>query len=153
MSDFLTHLQGSYGWWMLALAFIALEVMLPGYFMLWIGVAAGAMGLVLLCIPTLDFLWQAILFSALAFLSCVGYWKWIRPFAESGDDKQVLNRRGETFIGQRYELVEAIVNGRGKARVADGVWMVEGPDLPVGTEIEVVGVDGALLKVKAAAAL
>jgi len=56
------------------------------------------------------------------------------------------------MIGQRYVLVEAIVNGRGKARVGDGQWLVAGPDLPVGTEVEVVGVDGSLLKVRAVAA-
>jgi membrane protein implicated in regulation of membrane protease activity len=55
------------------------------------------------------------------------------------------------MIGQRFVLVEAIVNGRGKARVGDGQWLVTGPDLPAGSDVEVVGVDGALLKVRAAA--
>lgn len=148
MSDFIVNIQSYYGWWLLALIFIAAEVLLPGYFMLWIGVAAGAMGLILMFIP-LEFLWQGMLFGALSFLSCAIYWKFIRPFAEAGDDKQVLNRRGDHLVGQRFELVEAIVNGRGKARVADGVWLVEGPDLPAGTEIEVASVEGTLLKVKA----
>jgi len=56
------------------------------------------------------------------------------------------------MIGQRYVLIEAIVNGRGKARVGDGQWLVTGPDLPAGAEVEVVGVDGALLKVRAVTA-
>jgi membrane protein implicated in regulation of membrane protease activity len=53
------------------------------------------------------------------------------------------------MVGQRYVLVEPIVNGRGKAKVGDGQWLVSGPDLPVGTEIEVVAVDGAMLQVRA----
>jgi inner membrane protein len=56
------------------------------------------------------------------------------------------------MIGQRYVLIEAIVNGRGKARVGDGQWLVAGPDLPVGAEVEVISVDGALLKVRAVTA-
>jgi len=62
----------------------------------------------------------------------------------------LLNRRGARMIGQRYVLETAIVNGRGKARVGDGQWLVEGPDLPSGTTVEVIGVEGTALKVRAA---
>ncbi|NUO72762.1 MAG: NfeD family protein, partial [Frateuria sp.] len=62
-----------------------------------------------------------------------------------------LNRRGEQMIGQRFVLIEAIVNGRGKARVGDGEWLVAGPELPLGATVEVVGVDGNTLKVRPAA--
>jgi membrane protein implicated in regulation of membrane protease activity len=54
-------------------------------------------------------------------------------------------------VGQRLVLVEPITNGRGKARVGDGAWMVAGPDLPAGTEVEVVSVSGSLLQVRPAA--
>ena len=55
------------------------------------------------------------------------------------------------MIGQRYVLVEPIVNGRGKARVGDGQWLVSGPDLPLGSTVEVVAVEGTTLQVRAAA--
>ena len=55
------------------------------------------------------------------------------------------------MIGQRYELIEPIVNGRGKARVGDGQWLVSGPDLPLGSTVEVIAVDGSTLQVRAAA--
>ncbi|WP_430388039.1 NfeD family protein [Dyella sp. 20L07] len=140
-----------YWWWILALVLIAIEVMLPGYFMLWIGIAAGATGLVVLVMPGLSVLSQALVFAALAFLSCAAYWYGLRPRLmrdEPGDAR--LNRRGEQKIGQRYALAEAIVQGRGKAKVGDGLWLVRGPDLPVGSMVEVVGVDGTTLLVKAA---
>jgi membrane protein implicated in regulation of membrane protease activity len=35
----------------------------------------------------------------------------------------------------------------GKARLGDGVWKVSGPELPAGTRVRVVGVDGVVLKV------
>ena len=139
-----------YWWWILALVLIAIEVVLPGYFMLWIGIAAGITGLVMLVAPGLSTLNQALVFVALAFLSCAAYWYWLRPRLmrnEPGDAR--LNRRGEQKIGQRYVLAEAIVNGRGKARVGDGLWLVSGPDLPVGSMVEVVGVDGTTLLVRA----
>jgi inner membrane protein len=48
-------------------------------------------------------------------------------------------------------LSEPIQNGRGKARIDDSVWRVEGADLPAGTQVKVMAVDGAILKVEAAA--
>ena len=47
-------------------------------------------------------------------------------------------------------LHEAIVGGRGKIKAGDSLWLVIGPDLPVGTPIKVVGQDGVLLKVQQA---
>ncbi|MFC5740187.1 NfeD family protein [Dyella tabacisoli] len=140
-----------YLWWIVALLLIAAEVVLPGYFMLWIAIGAALTGLFLLLAPGLSMLAQAMLFVVLAFLSCVAYWYWLRPKlqrSEPGDAR--LNRRGEQLIGQRYVLIEAIVNGRGRARVGDGQWLVSGPDLPLGSTVEVIAVEGTTLKVRAA---
>ncbi len=52
-----------YLWWILALLLIAGEVLLPGYFMLWVGLAAAAMGVVLWLVPGLAWLTQAVLFA------------------------------------------------------------------------------------------
>lgn len=140
-----------YLWWILALVLIAIEVVLPGYFMLWIGIGAGVTGFVLLGFPDLSLLGQAVVFVVLAFASCAVYWYAVRPRLmrdEPGD--ALLNRRGEQKIGQRYVLCEPIVHGRGKAKVGDSPWLVSGPDLPLGAMVEVVGVDGTTLLVKAA---
>jgi len=55
------------------------------------------------------------------------------------------------MIGRRVMVVEPIVNGRGKVKVGDSVWLVEGADCAVGSLVEVVGVQGVTLKVVAAA--
>ncbi|HET9835263.1 MAG TPA: NfeD family protein [Rhodanobacteraceae bacterium] len=140
-----------YLWWVLALLLIAGEVLLPGYFMLWIGIAAAAMGVIVLVLPALGVLPQAIGFVVLAFISCILYWRFVRPRLErdAAADSVLLNRRGARMIGQRYVLETAIVNGRGKARVGDGQWLVEGPDLPSGATVEVIGIEGTTLKVRA----
>jgi hypothetical protein len=141
-----------YLWWIVAFALIAGELLLPGYFLLWIGLAAAAMGVVLWAVPTVGALAQAVLFGVFAFAFCAAYARWLRPRLERrapGDER--LNRRGEQMIGQRYELIEPIVNGRGKARVGDGQWLVSGPDLPLGSTVEVVAVQGTTLQVRAAA--
>lgn len=146
MSDLALH----YLWWIAALLLIGSEVLLPGYFMLWIGIAAAVMGAVMLVLPDLGPVAQAIVFGLLAFASCFAYWRFVRPRIDrvpAGNER--LNRRGEQLIGQRYTLCEAIVQGRGKARVGDGMWLVTGPDLPLGASVEVTGIDGTTLRVKA----
>lgn len=142
-------LINNYGWWLVALILIAAEMIAPGYFLLWIGLAAGVMGLVALILPGLSVLAQVLIFGALAIASCWGYWTFIRPLAEHRDDQPLLNRRGAQMVGQRFVLSEPIVNGRGKVRVGDGSWLAEGPDLPAGSEVEVVAVDGTTLSVRA----
>ena len=105
--------------------------------------------MLLLALPGLSFFGQTVAFVLLAVLSCWCYWRFLRPSAEAPTDQPLLNRRAEQFVGRRYVLDTAIVNGRGKVKVGDSPWLAEGPDLPVGAEVEVVAVDGATLKVAA----
>lgn len=141
-----------YLWWILAVLLIAGELLAPGYFMLWIGFAAAGMGVLVWFAPGLGLLAQVVLFALLAFALCVLYARVFRIRIErSSPGSERLNRRAEQMIGQRYVLVEAIVNGRGKALVGDGQWMVAGPELPAGSAVEVVAVDGATLQVRPAA--
>ncbi|HUA81920.1 MAG TPA: NfeD family protein [Dyella sp.] len=138
-----------YLWWIVALVLIGIEVAMPGYFMLWIGIGAAATGLLVLLMPGLSVLAQAMAFVVLAFVSCAVYGYFVRPTLHKGahgDGR--LNRRAEQLIGGRYVLIEAINNGRGKARVGDGQWLVSGPDLPAGSTVEVIAVDGTTLKVR-----
>jgi membrane protein implicated in regulation of membrane protease activity len=144
MNNMVTH----YGWWLAALVLVAAEMIVPGYFMLWIGIAAAAMGVLMLVLPELPAVAQAVLFGVLALAACLGYWKLVRPLAERRDDQPLLNRRGAQMVGQRFTLCEAIVNGRGKIVVGDGEWLASGPDLPLGSEVEVVEVVGTTARVR-----
>ena len=144
----LTNLATHYGWWLLALVLIGAELIAPGYFMLWIGIAAAVMGVLVLAIPGMAAIVQTLSFAILAILSCITYWKLFRGELSKASDQPLLNRRAEQFIGRRYVLDSAIVNGQGKARVGDSVWLVEGPEMPAGAPIEVIAVNGTTLKVQ-----
>ena len=148
MDDFIAKLLGSYGWWVLALVLIAAELVAPGYFLLWIGLAAAVMGLIMLVVPGLGFLAQAVIFAVLSILICFVYWKYIRPATELRDDQPLLNRKGARMIGRRVAVVEAIVNGRGKVKIGDSVWLAEGEDRAVGSVVEVLSVSGTTLTVR-----
>jgi membrane protein implicated in regulation of membrane protease activity len=55
--------------------------------------------------------------------------------------------RGQRYVGRVFTLDEPIVNGRGKIRVDDTTWNIEGADLAAGVSVEVTSVDGTILKV------
>jgi membrane protein implicated in regulation of membrane protease activity len=144
-------MTANYFWWILGVGLIAVEMLAPGFFLMWIGFAALAMGVVTLFLPTLGGVAQVLLFTVFALASCYVWWRIMRRRGDDAPDAaSTLNRRGDMMIGRRYVLETAIENGRGKARVGDSLWLVEGPDLPAGANVEVTGVHGATLVVRAA---
>ncbi len=136
-------------WWGVALILVILEMVMPGFFLLWIGVAAGITGLLLLLVPTSPWQLQFVVFGVLAIGSIVAARYYIRRNPIETDDR-TLNRRGEQYVGRVFTIDEAIINGIGKVRVGDSVWRAAGPDLPAGERVKVIGVDGTMLKVEKA---
>ena len=138
-----------FAWAAIALLLFAAEAMAPGAFMLWLGFAAVAMALVVLVAPGLGWLAQAVLFSVLALISVAVYRRWFRGRGRQSD-KPLLNRRAEQLVGSVAVLDQAIEGGRGRVKIDDAFWTVEGPDLPVGMRVRVVAVNGMTLKVQEA---
>ena len=136
-------------WAVLALVLFAAEALVPGASLMWLGVAAVAMMLVMLVAPGLGILPQAALFAVFAIASVLAYRRWFRTRAQRSD-KPLLNRRADQLIGQTALLDQAIVRGRGRIQLADTYWSVEGPDLPVGTAVRIVATDGMTLQVQEA---
>ena len=134
-------------WAAVALLLFAAEAMAPGAFMLWMGFAATAVFLGVLLIPGVPVLWQVVAFVALSFVSIQIYRRWFRS-NEPQSDRPHLNQRANTLVGHIAPLDQAIFNGRGRVQIADAFWVVEGPELPAGTPVRVVAVDGMTLKVQ-----
>ncbi|MEZ5831346.1 MAG: NfeD family protein [Dongiaceae bacterium] len=150
--DILSWLDGTqfWHWWILAALFAGIEILAPGVFFIWLGAAAALTGLIALIIPSLGWEIEALIFAILS-VATVMFWRsYIKKSKTKDDPAATLNRRGEQLIGRTAILSEAIQNGRGKARIDDSVWRVEGADLPAGTQVKVTGVDGAILKVEPA---
>lgn len=152
MSDYFSTLL-FWHWWVLALLLVIVEMIAPGMFLLWIGAAAAVTGLIMFIADSAGWQvsWQVqfVIFGVLAVASVVAakYYVKRNPIET---DNATLNRRGAQYVGRVFNLDEAIINGIGKVRVGDSVWRVEGPDLPAGDRVKVVGVDGTILKVEKA---
>ncbi len=137
-------------WHWLALGGIlgALEILAPGFVLIWLGLAAILVGLLLLVWHDMPFAYQLLAYAVFAVLSVLVWFYWLRSSSPVESDKPGLNRRAEQLIGRKAPVVDAIVNGRGRIKLGDGTWAVSGPDLPAGHMVEVTDTDGALLHVK-----
>ena len=134
-------------WWMLAGLLLILELTAPAFFFLWLAIAAGAVGLILLVFPTMPLETQLVLFSIASVVS-VFAWRKYRESRPIQTDQPNLNRRGHQYIGRVFNLDAPITNGEGKVTVDDSTWRVKGPDVPAGTPVKVVGVDGVIFTVE-----
>lgn len=133
-------------WWVLAVVFIILEVFSPGAFFLWMGIAAGVVGLLLLMLPELAWEYQLLGFAAFSVVSIV-VWHLVLKRHPTVSDQPKLNRRGEQYVDRVFTLDEPIVNGQGRIRVDDSTWKIHGSDCAAGVQVKIIGVDGVVLKV------
>ncbi|MGB5569774.1 MAG: NfeD family protein, partial [Sedimenticolaceae bacterium] len=83
-------------WWILALALIIAETLLPGTFFLWMGVSALVLGGLAWLIPTMGWEIQLMLFAVLSLVSIVGWRMWQRKNPDESDHP-MLNRRAEQY--------------------------------------------------------
>lgn len=132
---------GAWNWMILGFVLLALEILLPGVFLLWIGIAAILTGLVSLQLSGWEsWTWQsqAILFVVLSLISAyLGHR--VAGSRRSRSDQPLLNQRGAQLVGRTATLAEPIRDGRGRVQLGDTLWRVSGPDLPAGTRVKVVG--------------
>lgn len=68
-------------WAMLALLLIAAETLVPGAFLLWMGIAAAAVCVLVLVLPNIALLWQIVAFVLLSIVSVQVYRAWFAAMA------------------------------------------------------------------------
>jgi len=132
----------------LAAVLLVLEMLAPGIFLMWFGFAAAATGLIAFRYE-IAWQWQLIWFCGLSLAAVLLANRYLRQHPLESD-QPLLNKRAAQLVGQFFDLDEPIENGRGSIRVGDTIWRVEGPELPKGARIRVVGTDGSVLKVEEA---
>ncbi|EOC0418676.1 NfeD family protein [Cronobacter malonaticus] len=135
-------------WLCLGGLLLAAEMLGGNGFLLWSGVAAVATGLLTWLLP-LGWEWQGVSFALFMLIAVWLWWRWLSRRAQPRPDN-ALNQRGQQLVGQRFTLTQALENGRGQINVGDSVWpVVASSDLPAGTVVEVVALDGIRLRVQA----
>ena len=139
---------GHWNWFIAAAVLFLLEIIAPGSFMLWLGLAAILVGGLSLVI---DWSWQAQLIAFAVFaVAAIPAWRRLARQVEQPADRPFLNRRADGYVGRTFTLDKPIVDGVGTIRIDDTVWRVSGPDCPAGSRVKIASADGADLMVEAA---
>jgi len=138
---------GVWDWFIAGGLLLVLEVLAPGVFMLWLGLAALLVGVISLFI---DWSWQAqfVAFAVFA-AAAIPLWRRLARQVQSATDQPFLNRRNEGFVGRIFTLEKPIVDGTGTMGIDDTVWRITGADTPAGSRVKVTRIDGTALHVEA----
>ena len=104
-------------WWGIALIFIIIEMFAPGALMLWLGIAAAVVGLVMAIFPGMGWEIQYTLFAVFSVVSILG-WKQMQLKRPVETDQPNLNMRGHQYVNRTFTLDEPVVNGLGKIKVS-----------------------------------
>ena len=143
--------MGLWHWLILAVGLFIGEMLVPGTFLVWMGLGAAATGGLLLLVPALPWQAQWLCFAVVS-AGSVLLWRRYRRLHPASNDHPTLNQRGMSYVGRHFTLGSPIVDGVGKLQVDDSSWKIMGEDLPAGAHVKVIGVDGTMLRVAALAA-
>lgn len=132
-------------WLSIGIVMCIAEMIVPGVFLLWLGIAALLTGLVVFILP-IPLAAQLLLFAVLSVASVYAGRRWSGSLEIPSDDP-MLNDRLARLVGEPVVVEEAIVGGRGRVRVGDGVWPATGADAAAGTRLTVTGAANGVLTV------
>lgn len=150
--DFLTYVEEMtyLGWFTFGLILVLLELFLPGTYLIWFGLAAFVMGILV----------NFVLLSGVEILVCfafvsalfagIGWYVYTKIINKSKvpEKYKYLNDMAGAHIGKVYNLSEDAVDGRAKAKIGDTFWLVEvDGNLKKGDKVKIIGVEkGVVLK-------
>ena len=152
MNDIIAHIAalGPWAWIIAGAILLALELAVPGAFMMWLGLAGRAGRRASRSLVAWSWQAQGIAFAVFALLS-VPLWRRFARKVEPQSESPLLNRRTEALIGRVFTLDKPIVDGVGTVRIDDTIWRVTaGRTRPAGSRIKVTRADGANLMVEPA---
>jgi inner membrane protein len=130
-------------WLVAGLALLMIEILAPGAFMMWLGLAACGTGLIVLA-TGIGFELQVVTVAVLSAISLAAGLRYRRQPARLNTQQAGLAGRSATAL--------AFDGREGRVRVGDSDWAARVPtDVPppaAGTRLRVEGVDGTVLIVR-----
>ena len=143
----IANMDPNWFWLSAGVLMAAAEIVAPGFFLMWLGIAAIITGVVAWVMPDLGVPAQVGLFAVLSVIAVYAARKWLVDNPITSDDP-LLNDRGGRLTGEVVTVIEAIENGRGRVKVGDSEWIARGADAAAGAKVRVTGAQGAELLVE-----
>ena len=136
------------GWlWMIGgILLLIAEIIAPGFFLVFIGVAALATGAFTLLFD-MPLAFQLILFTIYALVAVmIGRKVYANQAVDSTDP--LLNDRAARLVGKSVTVIAAVDEHSGRVRVGDSEWSARGGPGRPGERVRITGVDGNCLLVE-----
>lgn len=134
-------------WWVLAVVLLAVEILAPGFFFLWMAIAAFVTGLSAYVMPFLSLGGQVTIFSGVAIVTILSV-QYVILKKSKGQQPVLLNQRGAQYLGRIVNLYEPIENGQGKIKVDDSIWKVYGKDCGIKSRVKIMALKGTAFEVE-----
>lgn len=136
MTNELMQIPAHWVWMSLGLVLGIAEIIAPGFYLIWIGLAAILTGLI--AFTGMGLVAQFLCFAVLTVLLIVAARRWFKDNPIETTDP-LLNDRIARMVGETVTVVEPIEGGSGRVRVGDSVWTAYGADAAIGTKLRITG--------------
>ncbi|MBA4163263.1 MAG: hypothetical protein C0510_01315 [Erythrobacter sp.] len=145
MMDGLGGIEPHWVWATIGLILAALEMIVPGVYLIWLAVAALITGVLTFGLD-LSLGSQVIIFASIALIAVYSARRFLRDSPIESSDP-LMNQRGNRLVGETALVTQAFDGGTGRIKFGDSEWLARGPDLDVGARVRITGSDGAILQV------
>lgn len=134
--------------WLIAAVLLAgAELIVPGVFLIFLGIAAGIVAAATFVLPDLPVAAQLGAFAMWSTVAVLIGRRWYVDYPVDTDDP-LLNDRARRLVGETVTVADPIVGGRGRVRIGDGAWPAAGPDAPAGARMRITAVIGGIVSVE-----
>jgi membrane protein implicated in regulation of membrane protease activity len=147
MMDFLEGIEPAWLWMIGGVVLLIAEIIAPGVFLVWIGIAAIVTGLfaILFGIGIAGQLGLFALYAILAVMVGRRFYA-VKELEHSGPG---LNNPSARLIGRRVIVVQPVDEDSGRVRVGDSEWSARGGPAQPGDRVRITGGEGNSLIVEA----
>lgn len=133
-------------WAILGLTLAALEMLVPGVYLIWLALAALSVA-VLSFVSSPPLAMEVISFVSLSLIFAFSAKRWLRDRPIISSDPLLNNRVGR-LVGETAVVTQAIESGTGRVKVGDSEWTARGEDAETGTRVRITGNRGTDLMVE-----
>ncbi|MGG4774909.1 NfeD family protein [Paenalcaligenes sp. Me52] len=139
-----------WSWFIIGCLLMALEALIPGVFILWIGVAAMVVGLFVSAWPEAPL---GLQFLVLAIAIGLSVWVGLRLHRKRklSPEQSSLNSGLHSYVGRQAVAITAFTQGQGRVRLDDSFYTALcSATIAEGDPVRVVGIEGSMLLVEPA---
>lgn len=136
-------------WFAISVLFLIIELLVSsGGFLLWLGICALVIGVLMYVSPEIALAYQLLAFSISGIAVSIWWWNYAQRRSNQKYEKPNQIIQASSYVGKVFTLEKPIVKSHGTLQIDGAIWPVSGPpSLSSGTKIQVIGTKDSVLLV------